>query len=201
MLIFWYRSLDGIPTSQWPPSDPNDIRPLDYDHEDDNVSVNLPDTPWTYENGSLNPSLVPSNAFRRRAAGPDKRKKGKGKSSRNCVSGPVSSVPPYHPDFGTNVSYLNGDEYSSASSSEAESDDYDSDERYYRDNQPHTRLRRGSEGVEVAMSPADREDILRRYILTRGEEAGSYRKHVPEEVPAKSDPASENARHDKIKRN
>ena len=86
-------------------------------------------------------------------------------------------------------------------SSEAESDDYDSDERYYRDNQPHTRLRRGSEGVEVAMSPADREDILRRYILTRGEEAGSYRKHVPEEVPAKSDPASENARHDKIKRN
>ena len=39
-------------------------------------------------------------------------------------------------------------------------------------------VRRGSEGYEIR--PVDREEILRRYILSRGSEAGRYKRYVPE---------------------
>ena len=52
------------------------------------------------------------------------------------------------------------------------------------------RVRRGSEGYEIAMSPADREEILRRYILTRGDEAGHYKTYEPEPEPDSPSSAS-----------
>ena len=39
-------------------------------------------------------------------------------------------------------------------------------------------MRRGSEGYEVR--PVDREEILKRYIMSRGEEAGRFKRYVPE---------------------
>ena len=39
-------------------------------------------------------------------------------------------------------------------------------------------VREGSEGYEV--KPVDREEILRRYILSRGEEAGHYQRYISE---------------------
>lgn len=53
-------------------------------------------------------------------------------------------------------------------------------------------VRRGSEGYEVL--PVDREEILRRYIESRGEEDGRYRRYVPEppsESESEDEPLSE----------
>ncbi|KAF7303195.1 Palmitoyltransferase PFA4 [Mycena kentingensis (nom. inval.)] len=56
-------------------------------------AFSLPDSPWTYENGSVNPDLRPSNsATRRRKAG-------------------VSALPPYHPDYGVAAESESEDEY------------------------------------------------------------------------------------------
>lgn len=59
----------------WPPRDPNDERRH-------NRPFQLPSSPWTYENGSVNPNLRPSNDSLRQRSGQR-----------------VSSVPPYHPDY------------------------------------------------------------------------------------------------------
>jgi hypothetical protein len=40
------------------------------------------------------------------------------------------------------------------------------------------RIRRGSEGYEVR--PADREEMLRRYLQERVSESGRYQRYVPE---------------------
>jgi hypothetical protein len=40
------------------------------------------------------------------------------------------------------------------------------------------RVRRGSEGLETRA--LDREEILRRYVASRGVEAGRYKRYVPE---------------------
>jgi len=58
----------------WPPRDPAEMHEGDPDKE-----FVLPDSPWTYENGSVNPDLQP-NITRRRNNG-------------------ASSLPPYHPDY------------------------------------------------------------------------------------------------------
>lgn len=133
----------------WPPEDPSDAHRFDLHDEDEDAAdegFQLPDSPWTFENGSVNPSLQPSNAFRRRAVAMN-----------------------------------------------AAGDDEDEDEVYeYREDYiPRRRhIRRGSEGYEIAMSPADKEEILRRYIITRGAEAGHYKRYEPEPSAPSSRSAS-----------
>ncbi|KAJ7193293.1 zf-DHHC-domain-containing protein [Mycena pura] len=62
----------------WPPRDPDSV------HEGDpGRGFALPESPWTYENGSVNPNLQPSNSARRR------KQEGTG----------ASTLPPYHPDY------------------------------------------------------------------------------------------------------
>jgi len=135
----------------WPPEDPTEYkRHVDYD---EGYEFQLPDSPWTYDNGSTNPELVPSNSQLRQ---------------RHSKAEPThSSVPPYHPDYNESIQ----DDTGSANGDEASDDDY-----YNYDSRP--RIRRGSEGYEVR--PVDREEILRRYILSRGREAGHYQRYVPE---------------------
>ncbi|KAI0067973.1 zf-DHHC-domain-containing protein [Artomyces pyxidatus] len=108
----------------------------------------------------INPDLQPSSARQRAAA---KRRKG------------VSAVPPYHPDYED----PGLDDHDSLQSSD-EYDEYDEERG--------VTMRRGSEGYEVR--PVDREEILRRYIQTRGEEAGRYRRYVPE-PPSESESESD----------
>lgn len=144
----------------WPPEDPSDYR-LHLDPDDDEHELVLPTTPWTYENGSVNPNLEPSNARRRGAK----------RAKKSQKDGFISNVPPYHPDY--------VDPSSSAAQAGYEtSSTEDSDENRYAERGPGHRVRRGSEGYEI--KPADREEILRRYILSRGDEVGHYRRYTPE---------------------
>ncbi|OJT11197.1 hypothetical protein TRAPUB_12281 [Trametes pubescens] len=101
---------------EWPPRDPQAyVRP----EADPNYKFQLPESPWTYENGTLNPGLQPSTTRRRRSAPTH------------------SSVPPYHPDY-------DGDAGGSYPVSESE-DEYEEDTV----GQPREFVRRGSEGYEV----------------------------------------------------
>lgn len=146
--------LDLCEQDSWPPSEPNHVRRTDPKYDDDEeYEMTLPASPWTYENGDLNPDLTPSNA--------------RGLSSMRR-RGPVANVPPYHPDY---VASTTAGDYNSSSVT-------DSDEERYSGGGPGHHIRRGSEGYEV--QPVDREEILRRYIMTRGEEAGRYKRYVPE---------------------
>ncbi|THH06676.1 hypothetical protein EW145_g3922 [Phellinidium pouzarii] len=171
---------DENPQQAWPPEDPTEFRPhSDYADDEDNP-LSLPKSPWTYANGSVNPALEPSNAYRRASKVQTKRKTRAGKRPAvGYTTGFVANVPPYHPNYTgpTDGTHENGLEseggYASSSVSDADSDEY----RY---SQGGVRIRRGSEGLEVR--PVDREEILNRYILTRGAEAGHYRRYVPEPV-------------------
>ena len=126
----------------WPPEDP--------DREITRDKLNLPDSPWTYDNGSVNPNLRPSNAQLRQSTARRRRRQ----------ELDVSPVPPYHPDYqpGNAVSV---DEYDSSSSM---------DESF--------RVRRGSEGYEVR--PVDREEMLQQYLKDLGEEPDKYVRYIPE---------------------
>ncbi|KAF8215862.1 hypothetical protein K438DRAFT_613583 [Mycena galopus ATCC 62051] len=139
---------DGLPASEiWPPRDPATIHDDDPDKE-----FVLPDTPWTYENGSINPDLKPSNSTsgtRRRRTPPDG----------------ASALPPYHPDYQPPRAIDDGD-------SSDEEDDY----RY--GNPGKTKVRRGSEGYEVR--PGGREDMLARYLLEIGETPQRYHRYIPQ---------------------
>ncbi|KAJ7170161.1 zf-DHHC-domain-containing protein [Mycena filopes] len=103
------------PSDIWPPRDPASVY-----HDDPDREFVLPDSPWTYENGSVNPELQASNS-----SAPRRRKKGNG----------ASALPPYHPDYQAGSG--NADEYDSA----------DDEYRYADHSKP--RIRRGSEGYEV----------------------------------------------------
>lgn len=124
----------------------------------------------------MNPNLQPSNAYRRTQA-----------------AGGQTNVPPYHPAYRPHTQLSGGsdsdDERQSistpsrhASSHEYDhpSDDEDNEMTYW----DRPKVRRGSEGFEVREET--REEILRRYIESRGEEAGRYRRYVPE-TPNTSD--------------
>ncbi|KZT73329.1 zf-DHHC-domain-containing protein [Daedalea quercina L-15889] len=131
----------------WPPEDPSRI-PMP--EPDPNYKFTLPASPWTYENGSVNPHLQPSNARRRQVA-------------RN---GPYSAVPPYHPDYKEPEAVV---PYDPASSSE---------EEYDGQSGRGARVRRGSEGFEV--KAIDREALLQRFIEGRTHEPGRYNYYNPE---------------------
>jgi hypothetical protein len=140
---------DG-PAEAWPPRDPDEAK---YDEDHDHNLV-LPESPWTYENGSLNPSL--------------RANRGEARQRRNASRrGEVVSVPPYNPDFveGDDAERDNGP-YNSSSD----------EDRYETHALP--RVRRGSEGLEVR--PVDRNEMLRRYVADLGEEEGRYQRYVPE---------------------
>lgn len=161
----------------WPPQDPTAHRPhsdfaLDRGDssasgsEDDGPSLVLPDSPWTYANGSVNPNLQPSNAYRRAS-----KQKGKGKTKTGRTGRGVANVPPYHPDYV---------DPSIAADSEVSSGDED----YVVPASGH-KVRRGSEGYEV--KPVDREAILQRYIMSRGDEVGHYKRYKPEPASEESE--------------
>ncbi|KAJ6609380.1 DHHC palmitoyltransferase-domain-containing protein [Mycena sp. CBHHK59/15] len=123
---------DSDPPEVWPPQDPAAMHYGDPDKE-----FVLPDSPWTYENGSVNPALQPSNS-----AVPRRR-------SRNTNG--ASALPPYHPDYQAGADIPN----------DHNSTDEEGDYHRYTDG-GKTRVRRGSEGYEIR--PVGREDMLARYL-------------------------------------
>ena len=157
---------------QWPPQDPDRYI---YPEDDPNHKFELPASPWTYSNGTLNPDLHPTQTTTRRRTGTTARAK--------AAEGPYASVPPYHPDYQRQESH---ETYPVDSASEDDDDDAD-DDRYAYAHQGHPRefVRRGSEGYEVR--PIDREEMLRRYVEDRAAEPGRYHLYVPEPP---SDPES-----------
>lgn len=149
--------------------DPTLQRPEDREAED--TSIVLPDSPWTYSDGALNPNLRPTSAAVRRA------RKAK-------TEGHVSSLPPYHPDYKEGED--DADDYGvDSTDSEASSADY-YDEPGPTICIPAGRLRRGSEGYEV--QTIDREAMLTNYITEQVGEVGRYNIYVPEpDVDSESD--------------
>ncbi|KAF9469816.1 DHHC palmitoyltransferase-domain-containing protein [Collybia nuda] len=129
----------------WPPRDPAERRTSSPEQE-----FVLPSSPWTYENGSVNPTLEPFNAhLRDRDSSTKRRKSNSGRSM----------LPPYHPDY-QEVSDV--------------ADDYSSEDSY---NGKRNFVRRGSEGYEVR--PVEREDMLQHYLRELGEEPGRYHRYIP----------------------
>jgi palmitoyltransferase ZDHHC6 len=148
--------MTDVDDAQWPPTDPTAYN---------NHTFSLPSDPWTYENGSLNPDLQPSNSSRLRE-----------RSSTSRRAGATSSVPPYHPDF---------DEQSA---DEGQFPDSESQDDYWNGPTPSRLVRRGSEGYEVR--PINREDMLRMYVEEQTHMQGRYNTYVPE-TSSGSDSASE----------
>ncbi|KIJ66242.1 hypothetical protein HYDPIDRAFT_86668 [Hydnomerulius pinastri MD-312] len=128
----------------WPPRDPTLV---------DQQPFKLPDSPWTYANGGVNPDLRPSNG--RLRAGDDH-------ASSQAYS---SALPPYHPDFERHSYPLRS--YSP-----------DSDADYEEEAHGGVKVRRGSEGYEVR--PVNREEMLREYIQSQVGEMGRYQVYEPE---------------------
>jgi hypothetical protein len=101
------------------------------------------------------------------------------------TKGPISSLPPYHPDY--EPPSLEGDggilEYSSAS-------DASSSDGYAEPVIPGAgRVRRGSEGYEIP--PINREEMLRMYIEGQVGEPGRYNVYVPEVASESSEEADD----------
>jgi palmitoyltransferase len=137
--------------TSWPPRNPANSS------EDLNNTLALPPSPWTYENGSLNPTLEPSNSRLRCAASIAKKRRLQDQDSGKL------SLPPYHPDYdGSNVKH-------------ASEDDGDSPSADSNDAAPF--VRGGSEGYEV--QSVDREELLKRYLMEVGQEPGRYHRYVP----------------------
>lgn len=145
------------PSESWPPRDPN------VPHEGPGAKFTLPDSPWTYENGDVNPDLQPANSAR-----PNNTRR---RRSRNGAG--HSTLPPYHPDY----------EERESPSPEHSSDD--EDEEYWGEVSGKTLVRRGSEGYEVR--PAGRDEMLKRYLEQIGEKPGRYHRYIPEPDSASED--------------
>lgn len=125
----------------------------------------MADSPWTYENGSVNPNLIPSNGARLRA---------KKRGPPNEDMDGVYNLPPYHPDF--QEGGMQQPQYYEEDM-DGESDDDEETDAYFDSNRP--RVRRGSEGYEVL--PIDREEMLRRYMEEMNEASqDKYVRYVPE---------------------
>lgn len=101
------------------------------------------------------------------------------------VKGPISSLPPFHPDY---EPPLEGDENGIIETGGYSSISDESSDDYAEPVIPGAgRIRRGSEGYELP--PINREEMLRRYIEGQVGEAGRYNVYVPE-------PASESSEGD-----
>ncbi|KAG6900521.1 hypothetical protein C0993_009474 [Termitomyces sp. T159_Od127] len=141
----------------WPPEDPTALHLETSEHD-----FVLPSSPWTYENGDVNPNLEAYNSERRASA---KRRK----RLNNCVQG-ESSLPPYHPDYHEQVN------------KEADSTDESSDDDY---DARRPLVRTGSEGYEVHQ--VGREELLRRYLVDIGQDPGRYKYYIPTPYSSDSD--------------
>ncbi|KIK70662.1 hypothetical protein GYMLUDRAFT_32702 [Collybiopsis luxurians FD-317 M1] len=148
---------DGDEERVWPPDDPT--RPY---FEEEQGEFKLPDSPWTYENGDVNPDLHPYNTKLRQDSVTRRRRK------RKAVG--YSSLPPYHPDYQGSGAESEGEGQGSESTS-SEDEEYVESGRAYR-------VRRGSEGLEL--KPVDREAMLRRYLEQIGETPGRYHRYIPQ---------------------
>ncbi|KIP11142.1 hypothetical protein PHLGIDRAFT_125039 [Phlebiopsis gigantea 11061_1 CR5-6] len=151
----------------WPPKDPHA-----YPSADPNHVFTLPESPWTYENGSLNPNLQPSNLTRR--ASSSRRRRGHTKDGQV-----ISSVPPYHPDYrppGDDEDFSDSPPASETSTLAEES-------------QPRRLVRRGSEGYEV--HAIDREGMLQEYVTSQMREPGRYNVYMPDSPSASEDEEDE----------
>ncbi|KAF8899051.1 zf-DHHC-domain-containing protein [Infundibulicybe gibba] len=145
----------------WPPRDPRETS-----------EFQLPASPWTYENGSLNPNLEPNNARLRSSVKPKR-------SSQNASG--TSALPPYHPD------YAEAEDGEVVYTSESSSQDSLGAGSF---------VRRGSEGYEVR--PVGREDMLSRYLRELGEEPQRYHRYIPQPLSDSEDddvPLSQAVKH------
>jgi len=115
-------------------------------------------SPWTYQNGSVNPALQPSNSNLRSR----KRK------IRQKIPG-ASSLPPYHPDY-------REDEQEAAYVSYSESEESGSSDGVQK--LTANRIRRGSEGYEIRQE--NRDEMLRRYLREVGEDPDRYLRYIPQ---------------------
>lgn len=127
----------------------------------------MPESPWTYENGSLNPNLEPHNPAR--------------PARRRHIGRPVSSVPPYHPDYKPPGEDDAFPDPAGGSSSEDE---------YLLPSGPRKLVRRGSEGYEVRT--INREAMLKQHVEQQLTEPGRYKVYVPEPItPSESESEEE----------
>ncbi|KAG6889989.1 hypothetical protein C0995_012949 [Termitomyces sp. Mi166 len=133
----------------WPPNDPTAL------HEDPEHDLVLPSSPWTYENGDVNPNLEAFNSERRAFARRRKR--------MNRRAPGETLLPPYHPDYQEQV-----DEEFELADDESSDDEYDARKPL---------VRTGSEGYEVR--PVDREELLHRYLAEIGQQPGRYKYYIP----------------------
>lgn len=140
----------------WPPKDPG-ARPLP--EVDPNYVFTLPESPWTYDTGNLNPNLHPSGS-----ASTTRRR------SRKSSKPPISSVPPYHPDY---KAPSDDGSFSDTAPSTGETSGEDGIPEH-----PRRLVRRGSEGYEVR--GIDREAMLRQYISEQMREPGRYNVYMPD---------------------
>lgn len=134
----------------WPPRDPT------LTHQQ---PFKLPDSPWTYENGNFNPNLRPSSSTLRAVNG----------NRHKSQQGPVSTLPPYHPDYEDP-----GVETYPSRSHSPDSDLENSEEGY----SGAVKVRRGSEGYEVR--PVNREQMFQEYVQCQINEAGRYQVYEPQ---------------------
>ena len=118
-----------------------------------NSSIIDKSSPWTYENGSLNPDLQPSNSQSRR------------RNISQTSSPGASSLPPYHP-------YYKEDQGAYNPGNDESQDEQESAPR----GRLHVRI--GSEGYEIR--PEEREEMLRRYLTELGEKPGRYLRYIPQ---------------------
>jgi palmitoyltransferase len=134
----------------WPPRDPALA---------DQLPFKLPDSPWTYDNGDVNPNLRPTNGQLRGVNG----------NRYKTMQDPVSVLPPYHPDYeDPGVDTHPGRPYSPDSDSDYSEEGYSG----------AVRVRRGSEGYEVRS--VNREQLFQEYVEDRISEAGRYQVYEPE---------------------
>ena len=138
----------------WPPRDPA---------LENRKPFQLPDNPWTYENGSVNPALRPSNGRPRPI------------DERSSARAYTSALPPYHPDFEHNAHPLQS--YSTGGDTDPEEECQG------------PKVRRGSEGYEVR--PINREEILREHVQSEVERTGRYQVYQPEDVEYAEDYGSD----------
>ncbi|KAF9454208.1 palmitoyltransferase PFA4 [Macrolepiota fuliginosa MF-IS2] len=152
---------DGV-AAVWPPRDPDTYKPENYDHLETS-------SPWTYGHDTLNPTLQPTSSSRRRTGA---------KSRDSCIPVTHDRVPPYHPDYDKGESYPTGDDDSDSqvnSDDDVEGDDVPLGTMY---GQSDVRMRRGSEGYEVR--PVSREQMLRQYLESVGEDYDRYIRYIPQ---------------------
>lgn len=143
------------PAVFWPPKEP------------EFPQAPIPDSPWTYENGSVNPALIPSNTTRLRS---------KGQRSTRDTDG-VYNLLPYHPDFQEDAAGARGSAMYSDEESGDELDDEEGD-AYFDSNRGRVQVRQGSEGYEV--KPVSRAEMLRQYMEELNAVPDRYNRYEPE---------------------